>query len=94
VLRWFGIDREAERRDFRVRRRRERVGYKFHMNDARPRLVASIEIVGQLLNVHRENAAYYGNVCASLVDNIADYRNNRRDRIGCFTVRVPDRELY
>lgn len=61
LLRWYGIDRESNRKDFRCEADIEEWGFKFHMNDVN----ASIglenlkEVDENVIKIHKENAAYY-----------------------------------
>ncbi len=58
--RWYGIDRESPRRDFRCEPDIEEWGFKFHMNDINAAIgVENLKHVQGLINRHVENAAYY-----------------------------------
>lgn len=63
LLRWYGIDRESDRKDFRCEADISEWGFKFHMND----IAASIgienlnEVDNYVIKKHKENAAYYDN---------------------------------
>ena len=60
LLRWYGIDRDSDRKDFRCEANINEWGFKFHMND----VCASIgnENLKQIDNIifkHKDNAKYY-----------------------------------
>lgn len=61
LLRWYGIDRESNRKDFRCEANIDEWGFKFHMNDVN----ASIgienmkEVDNEVLKKHISNAKYY-----------------------------------
>lgn len=61
LLRWYGIDRESNRKDFRCETDIEEWGFKFHMNDVN----ASIglenlkDVDNNVINIHKSNAKYY-----------------------------------
>lgn len=59
ILRWFGIDREAEVKEFRGEVDVEEWGYKFHMNDVNATIgIANLEYTDQIITYHRVNARY------------------------------------
>ena len=61
LLRWYGIDRESDRKDFRCEADIPEWGFKFHMNDVN----ASIgmenlkDVQEKVIAVHKENGKYY-----------------------------------
>ena len=66
LLRWYGIDREAEQADARVVADIPEWGYKFHMNDVAATIgLAQLRHLPRVLAAHRGNAAFYEDVlCA------------------------------
>jgi dTDP-4-amino-4,6-dideoxygalactose transaminase len=60
LLRWYGIDREAPRADFRCEADIAEWGYKFHMNDIAATLgIAQLSFLDLLLAQRRDLADYY-----------------------------------
>ena len=60
LIRWYGIDREGDRKDFRCESNIEEWGYKFHMNDVNATVgIENFKHVNEIVSKHRENAAYY-----------------------------------
>lgn len=61
LLRWYGIDREGDRKDFRCEADIEEWGFKFHMNDVNASIgLANIEEVeDNVISKHKHNAAFY-----------------------------------
>ena len=60
LIRWYGIDREGDRKDFRCEADIEEWGYKFHMNDVCATVgIENLKHAEELISKHRENAAYY-----------------------------------
>jgi dTDP-4-amino-4,6-dideoxygalactose transaminase len=60
LIRWYGIDREGDRKDFRCEADIEEWGYKFHMNDVCATVgIENLKHADELVSKHRENAAYY-----------------------------------
>ena len=61
ILRWYGIDRDDNRKDFRCEADIPEWGYKFHMNDVNASIgLANLQEVDKnVIQKHKENAAYY-----------------------------------
>lgn len=60
LLRWYGIDRETDRKDFRCEANIPEWGFKFHMNDISASIgIGNFEYVKKITQAHKENAAYY-----------------------------------
>ena len=60
LIRWYGIDREGDRKDFRCEADIEEWGYKFHMNDVCATVgIENLKHADDIISKHRENAAYY-----------------------------------
>lgn len=62
LLRWYGIDREGPRADFRCENDIPEWGYKFHMNDVAATIgMENFKALKILLACNRRNARYYDN---------------------------------
>ena len=61
VLRWYGIDRDDNRKDFRCEADIPEWGYKFHMNDVNASIgLANLkEVDKKVISKHKANAKYY-----------------------------------
>jgi dTDP-4-amino-4,6-dideoxygalactose transaminase len=60
LIRWYGIDRDGDRKDFRCEANIEEWGYKFHMNDVNATVgIENFKHADEIISKHRENAAYY-----------------------------------
>ena len=60
LLRWYGIDRESNRKDFRCEDDIPEWGFKFHMNDINATIgLSNLKHVGKIISRHKENAAFY-----------------------------------
>jgi dTDP-4-amino-4,6-dideoxygalactose transaminase len=60
LARWYGIDRDGNRKDFRCEADIEEWGYKFHMNDVSATVgIENLKHAERLISKHKENAAYY-----------------------------------
>jgi len=60
ILRWYGIDREDDRADFRCEADVEEAGYKFHMNDISASIGRSNLLHADfIVNSNKSNGQYY-----------------------------------
>ena len=60
LLRWYGIDRDSNRKDFRCEANIEEYGFKFHMNDVNATVgMENFKYADFIISKHKENAAYY-----------------------------------
>lgn len=60
LIRWYGIDREGERADFRCEEDIEEWGYKFHMNDVNATVgLENMKCADYIIGKHKENAHFY-----------------------------------
>ena len=93
LLRWYGIDRESERKDFRCEEDVKEYGYKFHMNDVTATIgLEQLKHVSEVLRQHRENALYYRERLKGLPKlKLLSYQSDREGSYWLFTVRVQDR---
>jgi dTDP-4-amino-4,6-dideoxygalactose transaminase len=62
LLRWYGIDRDGDRKDFRCEADVEEWGFKFHMNDVCATVGnENLNHVNQILETHKSNGNFYDN---------------------------------
>ena len=61
LLRWYGIDRESDRKDFRCEADIPEWGFKFHMNDVSASIGMTnlTEVEKNVIDKHKENGKYY-----------------------------------
>ena len=60
LLRWYGIDRDSARADFRCEADIEEWGFKFHMNDVNASIgMENFKHIDDIIQKHKSNAAYY-----------------------------------
>ena len=60
LLRWYGIDRESNRKDFRCKEDIPEWGYKFHMNDVNATIgIENFKFADKVVQAHRDNTSYY-----------------------------------
>lgn len=76
LLRWYGIDRDAPKEDFRCEEDIPEWGYKFHMNDVNATIgIHNYPHIDGLVQKFKDNSAYYDQELAG----IAGVTNMRRD---------------
>lgn len=94
LLRWYGIDRDSPRRDFRCEENIEEWGYKFHMNDINAAIgLTNLSSADWIINKHRSNAKMY----RKRLQNIKGlkYLSNEPDRESSYwlyTILVKNRD--
>lgn len=60
LLRWYGIDREGPRQDFRCEEDIAEWGYKFHMNDVTATMgLVALKHLDEIVEKHRANALFF-----------------------------------
>jgi len=60
LLRWYGIDRDTPRKDFRCESDIEEWGFKFHMNDVNASIgIENFKHVDDIVGKHKINGKYY-----------------------------------
>lgn len=60
LLRWYGIDRNSNRKDFRCEADIQEWGFKFHMNDVCATVgIENLKHVNEIVSRHQSNAKFY-----------------------------------
>lgn len=60
LLRWYGIDRDGPRQDFRCEEDIIEWGYKFHMNDVTATIgLVALKHLDEIVERHRQNAQFF-----------------------------------
>jgi dTDP-4-amino-4,6-dideoxygalactose transaminase len=63
LLRWYGIDRDSNRKDFRCETDIAEVGTKWHMNDVNAVVgIENLKHANEIIGTHKDNAGYYNKV--------------------------------
>jgi dTDP-4-amino-4,6-dideoxygalactose transaminase len=96
LLRWYGIDRESPRQDFRCEEDIQEWGYKFHMNDICATIgIEQLKFVDKILSSHRANARYYSSSLKNMTG--ITFLEEKPDRIASYwlyTMKVERREDF
>jgi len=98
LLRWFGINRDGERKDFRCEEDVLEYGYKFHMNDVSAAIgLAQLNHVASVLEAHRDNARFYNEKFSGLSARgleLPDYQRDRLSSYWLFTMKIADLRAF
>ncbi|MGZ3700654.1 MAG: DegT/DnrJ/EryC1/StrS family aminotransferase [Bdellovibrionota bacterium] len=93
LLRWFGIDRDAPRKDFRCEADVEDFGYKFHMNDVTATIgLEQLKYSRAVVNRHQENGEFYRKNLSGLSGvQLLESKPDRKSAYWLFTLLANDR---
>ena len=96
LLRWYGIDRDSNRKDFRCEADIQEWGFKFHMNDVCATVgIENLKHVNYIINKHQSNAKYYD----SNLNNVAGIttlsrHDDRESAFWIYSMLVDDRDGF
>lgn len=96
LIRWYGIDRESNRKDFRCEADIPEWGYKFHMNDVCATVgLENLKHAEEILAAHRENARFFNRELAqvpgvTLLEDNPDYNS----AYWIYTIKVQNRDGF
>jgi len=96
LLRWYGIDRNENRKDFRCEEDISEIGFKFHMNDVNASIgISNFEHVkNNLLGKHLENGNYFTENLKNIDDiGLLNY-TEKEVPFWIYTLKVNNRERF
>ena len=92
LLRWYGIDRETERRDSRIEEDILEWGYKFHMNDVSATIgLTVLPDAPAIVDKHRANAVYYDDHLDAMFKPAWRTSYEHESAHWLYTVKLPSR---
>ena len=96
LLRWYGIDRESPRADFRCESDIPEWGYKFHMNDVAATIgLVQLPHLDPLLAQRRELAAFYDRALSDVPGvRLCRWPRDRFSAFWLYTLFVENREEF
>jgi dTDP-4-amino-4,6-dideoxy-D-glucose/dTDP-4-amino-2,4-dideoxy-beta-L-xylose transaminase len=96
LIRWFGIDRDSNRKDFRCEADIVEWGYKFHMNDINATIgIENLKFVDNIVGTHKANAAYYDDVLKNTSGvTLLNRHDNRESAFWIYSMLVDDRDGF
>jgi len=96
LLRWFGIDRDSNRKDFRCEADIEEWGFKFHMNDINAVIgIENLKQVDTLIDTHKSNGKFYDEQLSN-VDGVTllERSKNSESAYWIYSMLVEDRDGF
>jgi len=94
LLRWYGIDRDDNRKDFRCENDIPEWGFKFHMNDVSATIgLCNFKHIETILEKHKQNALYYNKELDGL-KNVKLIKNKNECSYWIYTIRVKNQKKF
>jgi dTDP-4-amino-4,6-dideoxygalactose transaminase len=96
LLRWYGIDRESNRKDFRCEADVVEWGFKFHMNDVSAAVgIENLKHADEIVGKHKDNAAYYNEALKGVSGvTLLENKDDRESAYWLYTIKVKDRDKF
>ncbi len=96
LIRWYGINREDNRKDFRCEADIAEWGYKFHMNDVNATVgIENLKDVDKIIGLHRGNAKYYDDNLKNVTGvNLLDRNKDHHSSFWIYSMLVDDRNNF
>jgi dTDP-4-amino-4,6-dideoxygalactose transaminase len=96
LIRWYGIDRESNRKDFRCESDIEEWGFKFHMNDVCATVgIENLKDADKIISKHRDNAKFYDNNLKDISGLTLLERNpNHKSAFWIYSMLVENRDGF
>jgi dTDP-4-amino-4,6-dideoxygalactose transaminase len=96
LLRWYGIDRNSNRKDFRCEADIPEWGFKFHMNDVNATIGScNLRYAADVIGKHQSNAAYYDKFLQGIPGLTTLTRHSDRESaFWIYSMLVEDREGF
>ena len=96
LLRWYGIDRDSNRKDFRCEADIEEWGFKFHMNDVCATVgIENLKCANEIISKHQENAAFYDKNLQGIDKlTLLTRHKDRESAFWIYSMLVEDRDKF
>ena len=96
LIRWYGIDRDSNRKDFRCEADIEEWGFKFHMNDVCATVgIENLKHADELIKKHQLNAAYYDKHLKNVNGvTLLDRHEGHESTFWIYSMLVDDRDSF
>jgi dTDP-4-amino-4,6-dideoxygalactose transaminase len=92
LLRWYGIDREGDRKDFRCEADVVEWGFKFHMNDVSATVgIENLKHADNIIGTHKSNAEFYDNNLKAAGLTLLDREEGFESAFWIYSMLVEDR---
>ena len=94
LLRWYGIDRDDNKKDFRCENDILEWGFKFHMNDIAATIgLCNFKHIDTLLEKHKQNALYYNKELNDLKD-VEVIKSENKCSYWIYTLKVSNQKRF
>ena len=96
LLRWYGIDRETNKKDFRCEDDVKEWGFKFHMNDVSAAVgLGNLKYMDEIIGKHRDNAKYYDDELSNGFGvTVLERKNDRESSFWIYSMLVENRQGF
>lgn len=96
LIRWYGIDRESNRKDFRCETNIEEWGFKFHMNDVCATVgLENMKHIDHIVKKHQENAEFYDKHLQGVKGiTLLERHNDRESSFWIYSLLVENRDGF
>lgn len=96
LLRWYGIDRNTNKKDFRCESNVSDFGFKFHMNDVNASIgIENLKNGDWIINKHKENGKFYDNKLVDIPGLTVLNRDKKHDSsFWVYSMLVENREGF
>ena len=95
LLRWYGIDREDNKKDFRCENDISEWGFKFHMNDVCATIgLTNFKHIETIIEKHRQNAKYYNDNLKNLDKIKLITSNDNLPSYWVYTLKVKNQKRF
>ena len=96
LLRWYGIDRNSNRKDFRCEADILEWGFKFHMNDVCATIgMENLKHVNKIVGKHKSNAKYYDDNLNGIPGlQLLKRHDDRESAFWIYSMLVEDRDNF
>ena len=96
LLRWYGIDRETNSKDFRCEDDIPEWGYKFHMNDINATIgIHNFPHALEVVKKHQENADFYNEQLKNIPGvTLMENNSDRKSSYWIYTIKVENRDMF
>jgi dTDP-4-amino-4,6-dideoxy-D-glucose/dTDP-4-amino-2,4-dideoxy-beta-L-xylose transaminase len=96
LLRWYGIDRNTNKKDFRCESNISDFGFKFHMNDVNASIgIENLKNADWIINKHKENGKFYDDKLVDIPGLTVLNRDKKHDSsFWIYSMLVENREGF
>jgi dTDP-4-amino-4,6-dideoxygalactose transaminase len=96
LLRWYGIDRDAKRKEFRCEEDILEYGYKYHMNDISATIgIEQLNYIDKIVGKHIENQEYYDKALQNIKGvSVIEKPSISKSSSWLYTMHIEKRDLF